>query len=173
MLNRSALKTIMKNTVQRSIQMLVVMGLVLFIAPVVSAQLTGTIEKVWVEHDVTAKGQRGIRVHARYVVKKGRNVYCSMQVYIERADGLSMTPGSKRFRTVYATQFNKSVYLLTEFKPTYDPATFPDAKLFFPYSAFALQEGNLNKMKVTVQLVGEGKVYATSSIDIQYPMGKL
>jgi hypothetical protein len=153
---------------QRSIHAVVVIGLVLLGTTVVPAQLSGNIEKVWVEQDVKVKGEKGIRVHARYAVKNGRNVYCSLQAYIERADGLSMTPGAG----VFATKYDLSIYVLSEFKPSFNSSTYPDAKLFFPYSSLGLRESNPNKVKVTVQLVGEGKVYAKSSIDIQHSLGR-
>lgn len=130
--------------------------------------LEGAIEKVWITYGVRVKGVLGLRIHTKFWVKNALNVGCSIQATVERADGKSML--SKSVGTVY--QDGKKVLVLSTFTPPYDPATYPDTKLFIPYWALNLQAQNPNKMKLNIVLVGEAKQFARSSMDFGVPLGK-
>ena len=132
-----------------------------------SAQ-TGAVEKVWIEYDVKLKGETGIRIHAKFSVAKALNVMCSIQATVERVDGISML--MKSSGSVYKD--GKKVLVLKTFTPPYDPATYPDTRLFIPYWTLNLQESNPNKMKATIMLVGEGKQFARTTMDFEKPLGK-
>ncbi len=77
---------------------------------------------------------------------------------------------SKSVGSVYKD--GKKVLVLSTFTPPYDPATYPDTKLFIPYWALNLEAENPNKMRLTVVLVGEGKQFARSAIDFGVAVGK-
>ncbi|CAN5150072.1 hypothetical protein BH20ACI2_BH20ACI2_22830 [soil metagenome] len=130
--------------------------------------IEGAIEKVRIEYGVKVKGETGIRIHTKFSVKGALNVACSVQATVERADGKSML--SKSVGTVY--QDGKKLLVLSTFTPPYDPATYPDTKLFIPYWALNLQAENPNKMRLNVVLVGEAKQFARSVMDFGLALGK-
>jgi hypothetical protein len=153
---------------QKSIQALLLTCLALLFASTASAQIGGAIEKVWIEYGVKVKGETGLRIHTKFQVKNALNVGCSIQATVERGDGNSML--LKSVGSVYKD--GKKVLVLKTFTPPYDPATYPDTKLFVPYWALALQAENPNKMRLTVVLVGEAKEFARSAMDIGLALGK-
>jgi hypothetical protein len=128
----------------------------------------GAIEKIWIDYRAQVKGEIGIRIHTKFIVKNALNVGCSIQATVERADGNFML--SKSIGTVYRN--GNKVLVLSTFIPPYDPATYPDTKLFIPNWAFNLQEDNPNKMKLTIVLVGESKQFARSSLEFEIGLGK-
>lgn len=132
------------------------------------AAIEGAIEKVWIEYGVKVKGETGIRIHAKFLVKNALNVGCSIQATVERADGNSML--LKSVSNVY--KVDKKVLVLKTFTPPYDPATYPDTKLFIPYWALGLKESDPNKMRLTVVLVGEARDFARSAMDFGLALGK-
>ena len=144
------------------------MGLVLSIATMASAQIEGVVEKVWIEYGVKIKGQTGIRIHTKFSVKNALNVGCSIQATVERVDGKSMLSESRG--SVYMD--DKKVMVLKTFTPPYDPADYPDTKLFIPYWALNLLAENSNKMRLSVVLVGEAKQFARSAMDFGLALGK-
>ena len=66
----------------------------------------------------------------------------------------------------------KKVLVLSTFTPPYDPATYPDTKLFIPYWALNLKADNPNKMRLNIVLAGEAKQFARSALDFGFPLGK-
>ncbi len=157
------------------LQRMSVLGGLLFAAVLallpISAQATeGVIDKVWVEYGVKVKGETGIRIHTKFSVKNALNVKCAIQASVERSDGHSFLSS----RNTYATKDGKAVIISKPFTPPFDPANYPDTKLFFPYWALNLEAENPNKMKVFITLTCRGKEFARSAtLDFGLALGRV
>ena len=128
----------------------------------------GAIEKIWVEYGVKVKDETGIRIHTKFSVKNSLNVECVIQANVQRADGHSFLSKSN----TYATKDGKAVLISKPFTPPYDPADYPDTRLFFPYWALNLEAENPNKMKLFVTLSSGGKEFARSAtVDLGLAIG--
>lgn len=157
-----------RNLINRSIQAFVITSLILLGTTMASAQVEATIEKLWLDRDVKVKDETGIRVHVKYKLKNALKVFGSVQVYVERLDNGIMLYKSSG----YVYKVDKKVLVLSTFNSPYATATYPDTKLFVPNWAFNLKEDNPNKLKITVEIVAQGKVLARSSIETGLGLGK-
>src|SRR5687767_1755131 len=70
-------------------------------------------------HNVTVKGQKGMRVHAKFTVKHGYDVACKMIAYFyyDDSDNTPLKASDARYRTQAG-----NVSAQTYFTPAYDPA---------------------------------------------------
>lgn len=157
-----------RTLISRSIQAFVLTTIVVLGTSMASAQVEATIEKVWLDRDVKVKGEPGIRVHVKYKVTNALKAFGSVQVYVERVDEDVMLFKSSG----YVYKVDRKVLVLSSFTSPYATATYPDTKLFVPNWAFNLKADNPNKMKLTVEIVAQGKVLATSSISLGLGLGK-
>ncbi|HKP35450.1 MAG TPA: hypothetical protein VJT71_01225 [Pyrinomonadaceae bacterium] len=89
-------------------------------------------------HNVTVKGQKGMRVHAKFTVKYGLDVACKMIAYFyyDDSDNTPLAAGDPKYRT---RDGNVSAY--TNFTPAYDPAVYNDLQIFIPYDALNMESG--------------------------------
>lgn len=147
-------------------------------ASIGSAQVTGTIEKVWVEFGVKVKDQVGLRVHTKFSLANALNADCTILANIQRTDEGSFAfdrksdpgPGYKGTTTfgasynTYATKDGKAVLMLKPFTSPYVRSNYADTVIFFPYWALQLRGGNANKMKVFVTISNGGKEVVRSAI---------
>lgn len=152
-----------------------------------SAQVTGTIEKVWVEYGVRIKGEPGIRIHTKFSLRNALNADCTIVANIQRADGGSFAfdqksdPGAG-FRgtttvgasyNTYATKDGKAILMSKPFKSPYERADYPGTTLFFPDWALQLRGDNTNKMKLFVTISSGGKEFVRSAIlEFSRPVGR-
>ena len=173
---------------QRSIRTILFAGLVLLITSSASAQISGTIEKVWVEYGVKEKGQVGIRIHTKFALTNALKADFAVVANIQRADGGSFAfdrksdpgPGFRGTMTIgasyntYATKDGKAILMTKPFTSPYDRASYADTTIFFPYWAVQLRGDNANKMKVFVTISNGGKEFVRSAIiEFSLPMGKI
>jgi len=89
-------------------------------------------------HNVTVKGKKGMRVHAKFTVKHGLDVACRMIAYFyyDDSENTPLTAGDPNYRT---RDGNVSAY--TNFTPAYDPAVYNDLQIFIPYDALNMDSG--------------------------------
>ncbi|MEP6787351.1 MAG: hypothetical protein ABJB40_02890 [Acidobacteriota bacterium] len=149
-------------------QAILFIAVILQVLSTASAQSQGAIEKVWVEYGVKVNGETGIRIHTKFSVKNALNTQCVIQANVQRADGHTFLSS----RNTYATKDGKAVLISKPFTPPFDPADYPDTRLFFPYWALNLEAENPNKMKLTVTLLSQGKEFARATIDFGVALGK-
>jgi len=128
----------------------------------------GAIDKVWIEYQVRANGEFGLRIHTKFSVKKAANIECVILAIIVRADGRPLQDGG----SAYSTSDGR-VAVHKAFTPPFDPANYSDTKFFIPYWALSLRGDNPNKMKVTVTLLSQGKEFARSTLDFGVALGKV
>ncbi len=166
----------------------VIVGLLFLGASIGSAQVAGTIEKVWVESGVKVKDQTGIRIHTKFALTNALNAECAILANIHRADGGSFAfeaksaPGAGYIGTTapgakyntYATKDGKAILMMKPFTSPYDRANYADTTIFFPYWALQLRGDDANKMKVFVTISNGGKEFVRSAvIEFSLPVGKV
>lgn len=102
-----------------------------------------------VVHNVTVRGQKGMRVHAKFRVKYGEDVACMMIAYFYYDDS-----GNTPLKSADANYRTKegNVSARTNFTPAYDPADYSDLQLFVPYSALNMEEGDEYDLKFYLAL---------------------
>jgi hypothetical protein len=101
-------------------------------------------------HNVTVKGEKGMRVHAKFTVKHGYDVSCKMIAYFyyDDADNTPLTAGDD---VRYRTKTGK-VSAQTNFTPKYDPAVYNDLQIFIPYDALNMESGEVHDLKFYLSL---------------------
>jgi hypothetical protein len=87
-------------------------------------------------HNVTVRGQKGMRVHASFTVKYGLNNPCRLIAYFyyDDEENTPLASGDANYRT---TEGNVSAR--SNFTPKYDPAYYKDLQLFIPYDALNME----------------------------------
>ena len=100
-------------------------------------------------HNVTVKGQKGMRVHAKFTVKHGYDVACKMIAYFyyDDSDNTPLKAGDARYRTKTG-----NVSAQTNFTPAYDPAVYNDLQIFIPYDALNMESGEEHDLKFYLAL---------------------
>jgi hypothetical protein len=108
-----------------------------------------TFEGARVVHNVTVKGQKGMRVHAKFRVKYGLDVACMMVAYFfyDDSDNTPLKSADKGYMTDKG-----NVSAKVNFTPAYDPAVYNDLQLFVPYSALNMEEGDDYDLKFYLAL---------------------
>ena len=100
-------------------------------------------------HNVTVKGEKGMRVHAKFTVKHGYDVSCKMIAYFyyDDSDNTPLKAGDERYRTKTG-----NVSAQTNFTPKYDPAVYNDLQIFIPYDALNMESGEVHDLKFYLAL---------------------
>lgn len=100
-------------------------------------------------HNVTVKGEKGMRVHAKFTVKHGYDVSCKMIAYFyyDDSDNTPLKAGDARYRTKTG-----NVSAQTNFTPQYDPAVYNDLQIFIPYDALNMESGEVHDLKFYLAL---------------------
>lgn len=100
-------------------------------------------------HNVTVKGEKGMRVHASFTVKHGLNNPCRLIAYFYYDDEENTPLESSDAN--YRTQQGK-VSARSNFTPKYDPAYYKDLQLFIPYGALNMESGEEYDLKFYLAL---------------------
>lgn len=100
-------------------------------------------------HNVTVKGQKGMRVHAKFTVKHGYDVSCKMIAYFyyDDSDNTPLKASDDSYRTKTG-----NVSAQTSFTPKYDPAVYNDLQIFIPYDALNMESGEEHDLKFYLAL---------------------
>ena len=100
-------------------------------------------------HNVTVKGQKGMRVHAKFTVKHGYDVDCKMIAYFyyDDSDNTPLKASDDNYRTKTG-----NVSAQTRFTPKYDPAVYNDLQIFIPYDALNMESGEEHDLKFYLAL---------------------
>lgn len=113
-------------------------------------------------HNVTVKGEKGMRVHAKFTVKHGLDVSCKVIAYFyyDDEDNTPLKAGDARYRTKTG-----NVSAQTTFTPAYDPAVYNDLQIFIPYDALNMESGEVHDLKFYLALYDtEGERFFGKSI---------
>ena len=102
-----------------------------------------------VVYDVTVNGQKGMRIHAKFRVRYGLHVPCSLIAYFFYDDA-----ANNPLRSNDAKYRDKAgnVSAQANFTPAYDPAVYDDLQIFVPYSALNMAHGRNFDLKFYLAL---------------------
>lgn len=117
------------------------------IPPVSSKE--ATVNKIWIEYDVTQNGRRGLLVHADFKVYGLKGVSSYVAMYVQRENGDSLRSDSENYSSVKG-----ELAIFKSLKPGYEPTIYEDAQLFLPYDEIPLGNGEFN-LKLDIDLIYE------------------
>ncbi len=104
------------------------------------------IERVWVNHNISVDGKKGMRIHVKITVANMPFEDGRVIAYFEHSNGADLKDLNNKFNAA-----NGQVSVGRDFRPRFDPAVFEDIDFFMPYSEFHLGQGNWDlKFKVRV-----------------------
>jgi hypothetical protein len=100
-------------------------------------------------HNVTVRGQKGMRVHAKFHVRYGKDVACMLIAYFYFDDD-----GPTPLKTTDAAYRAKdgTVSASTNFTPGFDNTDYNDLQIFVPYDALNMEEGDSYELKFYLAL---------------------
>lgn len=100
-------------------------------------------------HNVTVKGQKGMRVHASFTVKHGLDNPCRLIAYFyyDDEENTPLEASDANYRTKQG-----KVSALSNFTPKYDPAYYKDLQIFIPYDALNMESGEEYDLKFYLAL---------------------
>ncbi|MCI4667075.1 MAG: hypothetical protein MRZ79_02870 [Bacteroidia bacterium] len=90
---------------------------------------TTKFQKVWVDHNITKNGEKGMRIHAKFDINYLQQEECKMIAWFYFKSGSVLKDFDKKF---YTTSGQVSVH--RSFTPKYEKTTFTDLSMFIPYS---------------------------------------
>lgn len=104
-------------------------------------------------HNVTVDGEKGMRVHAKFLVKYGKGIPCRMIAYFyyDDSDNTPLKASSEPDYRAYRTTKGQ-VSAGSNFTPAYDPAQYNDLQLFIPYEALNMESGATHDLKFYLSL---------------------
>jgi len=108
-----------------------------------------TYQGARIVHNVTVKGEVGMRVHANFTVKYGLDVPCQMIAYFyyDDEDNTPLKTDEPKYRTK-----SGNVSASVNFTPAYDPAVYKDLQIFMPYEALNMESGAKHDLKFYLAL---------------------
>lgn len=105
-----------------------------------------TIDKIWVEHNETEKGQLGMRIHVKFNIYHYKGIKGYALAYFFDKTGTAL----RDFNQLYYTSDGK-VSASTDFVPGYDNTVYNDLAIFIPYSELHVNKGKWDlKLKVEI-----------------------
>lgn len=92
---------------------------------------SGSITRVWVEHNVYYNGAKGMKIHASYDVENMKNKYVYMYTYFYYGDN----------STPLKNPYGNNLSMSTSGVAPYESTTFNDSWHFIPYTNLNMQPG--------------------------------
>lgn len=100
-------------------------------------------EKVWLEHHVREKGVKGMRIHAKFIVKNRFNIPCDLVPFFTSKGGESLN------------QPNNEVLASASLKPRYDSSEYADKSIFVPYKKFNFLQRGVYDLRLHLGVISE------------------
>lgn len=95
-----------------------------------------TMKKIWLEHDVTRSGEKGMVVHIAFDISNMKGQKCKAIAYFEYPKGTGLKDRNGRYKTT-----NGNVCSSASFTPGYINTTYSDLDIFIPVSELHLLSG--------------------------------
>lgn len=108
-------------------------------------EVSGVVNEVWIEHNVTDKKRRGMKIHVDFEVTGLKGVDSRLTARIQRDNGEYLA-GNAAF-----TNAEGELELFYDLRPGYDTTVYKDAVLFVPYDEVILRKG-VWKLKLDIDL---------------------
>lgn len=115
-----------------------------------------TVDKVWVDYDVTQGGRKGMRIHLKANIfdMNGREGYFAF--YIQKEDGTPVTTTNKTFQSIDRERSGQlAVYY--SIKPGFANTLYEDANVFLPYDEIKLPKG-VYDLQIDVDLMDKNGI---------------
>ena len=109
--------------------------------------LKATVEKVWVDYDITQNGKRGMLIHVNFTVRGLKGVDSYLAIYFERKNGDKMM----NTNPTYASK-DGQLAVYKSLKPGFEPTVYEDAQLFLPYEEIKIGKGVFD-LKMDIDLI--------------------
>lgn len=106
-----------------------------------------TVEKVWVDYDITQNGKRGMLIHVNFTVRGLKGVDSYLAIYFEHKNGEKLTGTN----TAYSSK-DGQLAVYKSLKPGFEPTVYEDAQLFLPYEEIDLGRGSFD-LKMDLDLI--------------------
>jgi hypothetical protein len=96
---------------------------------------TATVNKIWVEYNVTEGGRKGMRIHVNFEVKGLKGVDAKLVARVKKEDDFLISTSPSY------TNDSDQLEISYEIKPGYPVTVYKDATLFLPYSEIVIRKG--------------------------------
>ncbi len=129
----------------------------MFTAMIISAQPglkssapSASLQKIWVEDNVTEEGKKGMRIHTAFKLSGMKGVSSYLQIKFQKRDGTDLKDNNGAF-----DHQDGSVAAFGVLKPGYDPAVYEDFDVFMPYDELDLPSGSKHQLRMDVDVIYE------------------
>jgi hypothetical protein len=117
--------------------------------PASNNSITATFDSVWIDYNVTEKGELGMRIHTKFSVSNMKSQDGSLRIYFQKSDGTSLKSSDGNFESKLG-----NVAAFNDIKPGYDVTDYKDLATFMPYSELHLGPGKYN-LKMDIDLIND------------------
>lgn len=100
---------------------------------------SSSFEKMWVDYNVTEKGQFGMRIHVDFTTYNLKGIEADVVIRFQKEDDSYLLTNTGAFKTK-----NGEVAVSRALKPGFDTAVYKDLQFFMPYNEFKLSRGKYN-----------------------------
>lgn len=114
-----------------------------------SSAPSASFQKIWVDHEVTQEGKKGMRIHTAFKVYGMKGVSSYLQIKFQKRDGTDLRDNNGAF-----DHEDGSVAAFGVLKPGYDPAVYEDFDVFMPYDELDLPGGKY-QLRMDVDVIYE------------------
>lgn len=115
------------------------------------AKPTGTLDKMWIDYNVTQNGEKGMLVHTKMNVSGLLDQNIQLALVVEKADGTKIIAK----KTSPNRSINGHLTFYKDLVPQYASTVFNDVQIFIPYSEITVPEGNHN-MRIHADILQPG-----------------
>lgn len=116
-----------------------------------------TFEKLWVEHNMTENGYKGMVIHFKFVTYEMKDMEGTVATYFDYNDGSDKPLRDKNGK--YKSN-NGDVAVYRGIYPGYETANYDDFQVFMPYEEFDLSPGDYNLSFEAMLLSKNGSLIA-------------
>ena len=111
-----------------------------------SSAPNASMEKVWIDYDVTENGRKGMRIHVKFRVQNLKNVESDLRLRVARQNDVLI----KGISAAYSNA-DGELFVTKKLKPGFDATVYEDETVFLPYQEINLGRGVFNlKLDVDV-----------------------
>ena len=107
---------------------------------------TGTIQRLWVDHNILEDGRKGMRIHLEFTTHNLLNIECEAAAYFYYSNGTPLRDFNSSYRDV-----SGDVSHGERFTPPYYDTRYSDFTMFMPYDELHMSQGQ-HSLKFMVQM---------------------
>lgn len=111
-----------------------------------SGSVTATVNRIWVDYNVTEGGKRGMRIHVNFEVAGLKGVESKLVARVQRENGNYLMNSRSGY-----TNNSGQLEVAFEMNPGYPTTVYKDADMFLPYSEITVNSGKHN-LKLDVDI---------------------